>query len=66
MAMEKRFFHWEIIIALVLNSVFLLTFFALRKTPIQHLKHQPVEISVDISDYTPPKPKEMKIAPRAG
>ena len=60
MAKEEGKFHWEIIIALVLNSVFLLAFFAIRKTPIQPVQNQPVELSIDISVYMPPKPKEMK------
>ncbi|MFA6999304.1 MAG: hypothetical protein WC198_09105, partial [Victivallaceae bacterium] len=51
---------WEFWVALTVNIVIISAFLVLKASPPKPIA-TPVEISVDISDFTPVKPKEMII-----
>lgn len=51
---------WEIVIAFVINSFLLVLFLVCKITYQPNAPNPPVEITVDISDFTPPTPKEIK------
>ncbi|MDD4181835.1 MAG: hypothetical protein PHE87_09405, partial [Victivallaceae bacterium] len=60
----SRRIPWEILVALAVNIIVLGLLFVLKSNPPQAV-NPPIEISVDISDFSPPKPKEMVIPPSA-
>ena len=53
--------HWEIVIAIAINSLILLIFLVCKVT-VPQKADTPVEVSLDISDFKPQTPKEMKIS----
>ena len=58
MRLNLKKIPWEIVIALAVNTFILAVFFVYRISfPKQ--ENPPVTIAVDISDFTPPVPKEM-------
>ena len=64
MYLKYRKIRWEIVTALGINSLLLGIFLAQKNntTPKQNL---PVEITVDISDFTPSEPQQMKMPDKA-
>lgn len=61
MRFELKKIPWEIVIALAINGLLLGLFLVCKVTSHSNAPNPPVEIAVDISDFTPPIPKEMKI-----
>ena len=59
--MSRKSFHWEIVFALFINSALLLSFFLFKGEQKTEKRNPPTEIAVDISDFTPPIPKQMNI-----
>jgi hypothetical protein len=59
--MSRKSFHWEIVFALFINIALILIFFLFRGEQRLPKRNQPVEIAVDISDFTPPIQKSMSI-----
>lgn len=64
MYLKYRKIHWEFVVALVINSLLLGIFLAQKNNPTPK-QNPPVEITVDISNFTPSEPLQMKMPDKA-
>jgi len=65
MNQKNRKIHWEIVIALVVNSLLIAIFLASQREVSSPKVNPPAEVSLDISDFKPPVPNEIKIPKKA-
>ena len=61
---EFKKLPWEFVIALAINGLLLGIFLVCKIASPVNVPTQPIEIAVDISNFTPSIPKEMKVPDR--